>query len=55
MRIWFSGPHIFGIRPGVSFGPEDFRHLSPPTAPDLPPRPDEKQLAATRVCKRVSP
>jgi hypothetical protein len=23
MRIWFSGPRIFGIRPGVSFGRED--------------------------------
>ena len=25
MRIWFSGPRIFGIRPGISIGPEDFR------------------------------
>jgi hypothetical protein len=27
MRVFFSGPRIAGIRPGVSFGPEDFRKL----------------------------
>ena len=27
MRVWFSGPRMFGglVRPGVSFGPEDWR------------------------------
>jgi hypothetical protein len=26
MRFWFAGPRLFaGFRPGVSFGPEDFR------------------------------
>lgn len=25
MRFWFSGPRFMGIRPGVSFGPGDFR------------------------------
>jgi hypothetical protein len=25
MRVFFSGPRIMGVRPGVSFGPEDFR------------------------------
>ena len=24
MRVFFSGPRILGIRPGISFGPEDF-------------------------------
>jgi hypothetical protein len=27
MRFWFSGPRIMGIRPGIRFGPEDFRSL----------------------------
>jgi hypothetical protein len=29
MRVWFSGPRLFGnlVRPGISFGPEDFRRL----------------------------
>jgi hypothetical protein len=27
MRIWFSGPRIGGVRPGISLGPEDFRAL----------------------------
>jgi len=25
MRFWFSGPRIFGVRPGVSFSPDDLR------------------------------
>jgi hypothetical protein len=25
MRIWFSGPRIMGIRPGISLGREDFK------------------------------
>jgi Meiotically up-regulated gene 113 len=25
MRFFFIGPRIFGIRPGISFGPNDFR------------------------------
>jgi hypothetical protein len=24
MRVWFSGPRIMGIRPGISLGKEDF-------------------------------
>ncbi|WP_024517075.1 GIY-YIG nuclease family protein [Bradyrhizobium sp. Tv2a-2] len=28
MRFFFSGPRIAGLRPGISFGPEDFRKLS---------------------------
>ena len=24
MRVWFSGPRIMGIRPGISLGREDF-------------------------------
>ncbi len=30
MRVWFSGPRMFGglIRPGVSFGREDWRWLT---------------------------
>jgi hypothetical protein len=27
MRLWFSGPRIFGLRTGVSFGPEDLRRV----------------------------
>ena len=29
MRFWFSGPRLFRgmVRPGISFGPEDFRRL----------------------------
>jgi fatty acid desaturase len=27
MRFWFSGPRIFGVRPGVSFGREDFKRF----------------------------
>jgi Meiotically up-regulated gene 113 len=30
MRIWLSGPRLFGHRTGVSFGPEDLRRLSQP-------------------------
>jgi hypothetical protein len=32
MRLWLSGPRVLGgmIRPGVSFGPEDFRQPSIP-------------------------
>lgn len=31
MRVWFSGPRILGglVRPGVSFGPSDFRKMAP--------------------------
>lgn len=25
MRFWFSGPRIFGVRPGVSFSPDDLK------------------------------
>jgi hypothetical protein len=25
MRLWFSGPRIFGIRTGISLGPQDFK------------------------------
>lgn len=38
MRFWISGPRMFGglIRPGVSFGREDFRRMShAPTAMDF--------------------
>lgn len=28
MRMWFSGPRIMGIRPGISLGREDFRNLA---------------------------
>jgi hypothetical protein len=28
MRVFFSGPRIMGVRPGVSFGAEDFRRLA---------------------------
>ena len=27
MRIWASGPRVFGIRPGISVGREDVRLL----------------------------
>lgn len=30
MRIWFGGPRVFGIRPGVSFGREDWAKLARP-------------------------
>src|ERR1700739_1128350 len=26
MRFWFSGPRILGIRPGISFSPNDFKN-----------------------------
>jgi T5orf172 domain len=28
LRFWLAGPRVFGIRPGVSFGPEDFRRMA---------------------------
>ena len=28
MRFWISGPRILGLRPGVSFGQEDFAALA---------------------------
>ena len=28
MRFFFIGPRILGIRPGISFSPNDFRKLS---------------------------
>lgn len=40
MRFWFGGPRIMGVRPGVIFGPEDFRAFrdpekaSPSSSPD---------------------
>lgn len=33
MRFFFTGPRILGLRPGISFGPSDFRKLSRPQAP----------------------
>ncbi|MDB5593722.1 MAG: hypothetical protein JWM36_683 [Hyphomicrobiales bacterium] len=27
MRFWLGGPRIFGIRPGISLGPEDVRAM----------------------------
>jgi hypothetical protein len=33
MRFWLSGPRIGWFRPGVSFGPEDFRRKPRPGAP----------------------
>ena len=30
MRFFFTGPRIFGIRPGISLGASDFRRLSRP-------------------------
>ena len=32
MRFWLSGPRIGWFRPGVSFGPEDFRRRPRPSA-----------------------
>jgi hypothetical protein len=34
MRFWLSGPRMFGglFRPGVGFGPEDFRRRRRPSA-----------------------
>lgn len=32
MRVWFSGPRIAGIRPGVSFGREDWKSAKALTA-----------------------
>ena len=29
MRFWFSGPRVFGVRSGISLGPEDFRQRGP--------------------------
>jgi hypothetical protein len=29
MRFWFSAPRVFGVRPGVSFGREDFQQQRP--------------------------
>lgn len=42
MRFWFAGPRLFGgfIRPGVSFGPEDFRRARPPDVGAQSPRLD---------------
>jgi hypothetical protein len=33
MRIWFSGPRIFGIRTGISFGPADFARTATAARP----------------------
>ena len=33
MRFFFTGPRILGLRPGISFGPSDFRKLSRQNAP----------------------
>ena len=33
MRFWISGPRILGLRPGVSFGQEDFAALAHGKAP----------------------
>ena len=33
MRIWFSGPRIFGIRTGISFGPADFARPATAASP----------------------
>lgn len=32
MRLFFLGPRILGIRPGISLGPEDLRRLNRPKA-----------------------
>ncbi len=32
MRFFFIGPRILGIRPGISFGPSDFRKAFAPNA-----------------------
>jgi hypothetical protein len=32
MRFFFIGPRILGIRPGISFSPNDFRKLSRPAS-----------------------
>ena len=36
MRIFASGPRVFGIRAGISFGPEDERAVAPPSRLFLP-------------------
>ena len=38
MRIWLSGPRILNglVRPGVSFGPEDFRRMRAPAIAEPP-------------------
>jgi T5orf172 domain len=33
MRVWFSGPRIFGIRTGISLGREDLAWLKPAAQP----------------------
>lgn len=30
MRFWFSGPRFMGVRPGISFSPNDFRQSQGP-------------------------
>jgi hypothetical protein len=30
MRLWFSGPRIFGLRSGISLGREDFARFADP-------------------------
>jgi hypothetical protein len=50
MRFWISGPRMFSglIRPGVSFGPEDWRPRRA-TSTDLGPvRKDFRRLAKER-------
>lgn len=39
MRLWFGGPRVFGIRPGISFGREDLRWLSRPNKTEPSTRP----------------
>lgn len=48
MRLFFFGPRLFGIRPGVSFGPEDFRTLRRPTVADRQ-RPSPEALGGSFV------
>lgn len=35
MRFFFTGPRIFGLRPGISFGPEDWRRATRKTSSSI--------------------
>jgi T5orf172 domain len=49
MRIFFRFPRVFGISPGVSFGPEDFRQRK--TAPRTTSRHADSDFAVVYVIK----
>jgi hypothetical protein len=49
MRIFFRFPRVFGISPGVSFGPEDFRQRK--TAPRTTSRHADSDYAIVYAIK----